>query len=79
MLLAGQVKGLGPGGGAAACISRPLPVGVTVKHTNRTWRDSLMTDGRSVEQEKKRRETNKQKKGENNYRNQSDALIQAKP
>lgn len=36
MLLTGQVKGLGPSGGAAACISWPLPVGVTVKHTRKT-------------------------------------------
>lgn len=35
MLLTSQVKGLGPSGGAAACISRPLPVGVTVKHTKK--------------------------------------------
>lgn len=41
MLLTGQVKGLGPSGGAAACISWPLPVGVTVKHTRKTWRGSL--------------------------------------
>lgn len=34
MLLARQVEGLGPGGGAAACIRRPLPVGVTVEHRN---------------------------------------------
>lgn len=35
MLLTSQVKGLGPSGGAAARISRPLPVGVTVKHTKK--------------------------------------------
>lgn len=43
MLLARQVEGLGPGGGAAACIRRPLPVGVTVKHRNvkRVLKDGL--------------------------------------
>lgn len=49
VLLARQVKGLGPGAGAAACIRRPLPVGVTVRHTQthtqrrQTWRGSLTT------------------------------------
>lgn len=56
MLLTGQVKGLGPSGGAAACISWPLPVGVTVKHTRKTWRSSLTRAVRNKEQERTKKE-----------------------
>lgn len=62
MLLAGQMKGLGPGGGAAACIRWPLPVGVTVKHTNRTWRGSLTTAGGEEEESLTGRKQKKENK-----------------
>lgn len=48
VLLARKLKGLGPGGGAAACIRRPLPVGVTVGHRNV---DRVLKDRPGTEEE----------------------------
>lgn len=46
--MAGQVESLGPSGGAAACISRPLPVGVTVEHKENVRRRKFCGNGEKM-------------------------------